>query len=79
MARIKIKTKTKKQEGALPKDDKKESGWIYKFSLQTVGQKNNYTTFVSIKEKIIRRAQVKLTQGYSIKISLEAGKYIDLN
>ena len=79
MAHIKVKAKTKanKQEGASPKDDKKESGWIYKFSPHTVGQKNNYATFASIKEKIICRAQVELTQGYDVKISLEAGKYIN--
>ena len=79
MARIKIKTKskTKKSEGPQPKDNKKEFGRIYKFSPQVVGQKNNYATFASIKEKIIRRAQVELTQGYDVKISLETGKYIN--
>ena len=82
MARIKIKNKSigKKPEPTTTTNEKqKEGGKIYKFSPQVVGQKNEYATFASIKEKIIRRAQVELSQGYDVKRSLEEGKEIDFD
>ena len=81
MARIKIKSRSKgKKPDPTPLTDKaKEDGKIYKFSLQVVGQKNDYATFASIKEKIVRRAQVELTQGYDVKVSLEEGKTINFD
>ena len=81
MARIKIKSRSKgKKPDQTPSNGKtKEDGKIYKFSPQVVGQKNEYVTFASIKEKIIRRAQVELTQGYNVKVSLEEGKTIDFD
>ena len=36
-----------------------------------VGQQNNYATFATVKEKIIRRAQVELEQGHDVKVALE--------
>ena len=81
MARIKIKSRSKgKKPDQTPSTEKtKEDGKIYKFSPQVVGQKNEYATFASIKEKIIRRAQVELTQGYDVKVSLEEEKTIDFD
>ena len=82
MARIKIKNKTKGKKSELPttqNEKHKEGGKIYKFAPQTVGQKNEYATFATIKEKIIRRAQVELSQGYDVKRSLEEGKEIDFD
>ena len=82
MARIRIKNKSKgkKPEPTTTTTEKhKEGGKIYKFSPQVVGQKNEYATFASIKEKIIRRAQVELLQGYDVKRSLEEGKEIDFD
>ena len=54
MARIKIKSRSKgKKPDPAPSINKaKEDGKIYKFSPQVVGQKNDYATFASIKEKI---------------------------
>ena len=82
MARIKIKNKTKGKKSELPttqNEKHKEGGKIYKFAPQTVGQKNKYATFATIKEKIIQRAQVELSQGYDVKRSLEEGKEIDFD
>ena len=47
---------------------------VFKFSPQVVGQKNNFATFATVKEKIIRRTQVELEQGHNIKVALESGK-----
>ena len=83
MARIKIKAKSKnkktKQQPTSTNDKVKENGKIYKFSPQIIGQKNEYATFASIKEKIIRRAQVELSQGYDVKLSLKKGQMMDLD
>ena len=80
MIKIKNKSKGKKPKSNNTTTEKqKERGKIYKFSPQVVGQKNEYATFASIKEKIIRRAQVELSQGYDVKWSLEEGKEIDFD
>ena len=56
MARIKIKAKSKNkkidQQSTTTNDKTKENGKIYKFSPQVIGQKNEYATFASIKEKL---------------------------
>ena len=83
MARIKVKAKSKNKKIERPStttnEKSKENGKIYKFSPQTIGQKNEYATFASIKEKIIRRAQVELSQGYDVKLSLEKGQLMDFD
>ena len=83
MARIKVKTKSKNkkidQQSTTTNNKTKEIGKIYKFSPQVIGQKNEYATFASIKEKIIRRAQVELSQGYDVKLSLEKGQEMDFD
>ena len=80
MARFKIKLKSKAKDNSSLTSTTNESTKttrIFKFATQVVGQKYNYATFASIKEKIIRRAQVKLDQGYDVKRSLKSGKFIN--
>ena len=57
-----------------PTNKGKGSEKIFKFNPQVVGQRNNYATFATVKEKIIRRAQVELEQGHDVKVALETNK-----
>ena len=80
MARFKTKSKSKAKDNSSPtssSNDTMKTTRIFKFTPQVVGQKHNYATFASIKEKIIQRAQVELDQGYNVKRSLESGKFIN--
>ena len=80
MGRFKIKSKSKPKDASSSStslNDTTKNTRIFKFAPQVVGQKHNYATFASIKEKIIRQAQVELDQGYDVKRSLESGKFID--
>ena len=80
MAKIKIKTRSyskMKSKSSNSNEENKDSGRIFKFAPQTVGQRNNYATFATIKEKIIRHAQVEMDQGHDIKRSIENEKILD--
>ena len=82
MAKIKIKTRSyskMKLKSSNSNEENKESGRIFKFAPQTVGQRNNYATFATIKEKIIQCAQVKMHQGHDIKCSIESEKILDFD
>ena len=80
MAKIKVKTRSYSKMKTKPSnsnEENKESGRIFKFAPQTVRQKINSATFVTIKEKIIRCAQVEMDQGYDIKRSIKNKKVLD--
>ena len=81
MGKFKFKNKPnqKSNQQAPSNNDKKTSDKIFKFSPQVVGPKNNFATFATVKEKIIRRAQVELEQGHDIKVALESGKSPDFD
>ena len=79
MGKFKFKNKPnqKSNQQTPSNNEKKTSDKIFKCSPQVVGQKNNFATFATVKEKIIRRAQVELEQGHDIKVALESGKSPD--
>ena len=56
MGKFKFKNKPnqKSNQHTPSNNDKKTSDKIFKFSPQVVGQKNNFATFATVKEKISR-------------------------
>ena len=81
MGKFKFKNKPnqKSNQQASSNNDKKTLDKVFKFSPQVVGQKNNFAIFATVKEKIIRRAQVELEQGHDIKVALESRKSPDFD
>ena len=76
MRKFKFRNKPnqKSPNQSTPTNDGKGPEKIFKFNPQVVGQQNNYATFATVKEKIIRRAQVELDQGHDVKTALESNQ-----
>ena len=66
----------KKNQGFSSKTAKTEKEHL--FALKTQGQINKYTTFTSIKERIVQEAQKKYKYGFDIAKSLKKGVLISL-
>ena len=77
--KFKNKPNQKPTQNTPSNNNKKTLERTFKFSPQVVGQKNNFATFATVKEKIIRRAQAELEQGHNVKVALESGGIPNFN